>query len=73
MDAAAVVRTLGLPLRALPAVLLVAFAGLVGLVALVCPADRRDYAAELVRTWTLAACMIMTGQRMSLPRRDRSG
>jgi len=72
METAAVVRTLGLPLRALPAVLLVAFAGLMGLITLVCPADRRDYATELVRTWTLAACMIMAGQRMSLPRRDRS-
>jgi len=62
-------RTMGLPLRVVPALLLVVFAGLVGLIALFCPRDRRDYALNLVGTWTSAACMISLGEsKVALPR-----
>jgi hypothetical protein len=68
MDPAVVVRALGLPLRLVPAILLVIFAGMLGLFALALAADRRDYARELAHMWTLAACVITTGSRTSLPR-----
>ncbi|MGW4208410.1 hypothetical protein ACWEIJ_10540 [Lentzea sp. NPDC004789] len=61
-------RLIVLPLRVVPALLLVIFAGVVGLVALFCPSDRRDYALDLVSTWTTAACIIALGQsKVALP------
>jgi hypothetical protein len=61
-------RHLVLPLRVVPALLLVAFAGAVGLLALFCPRDRRDYALDLVITLTGAACIIALGQeKVTLP------
>jgi len=65
---AAWLRLMVLPLRMVPALLLVIFAGVVGLVALFCPRDRRDYALDLVGTWTSAACIIALGQaKVTLP------
>lgn len=61
-------RLLVLPLRVVPALLLVLFAGVVGLVALFCQRDRRDYALDIVGTWTNAACVIALGQaKVALP------
>ncbi|MET9294078.1 hypothetical protein [Streptomyces sp. NPDC003077] len=52
--------------------LLVVFAGLLGMAALVCRPDRREYAIELVQVWTTAACVIAIGQHMTKARRGRA-
>ncbi|MGA5817214.1 hypothetical protein ACPC54_05040 [Kitasatospora sp. NPDC094028] len=69
IDASSFARALALPLRAVPAVLLVLFAGLIGIIALMCSADRRADGMELARIWTAAACAIAIGQKPSWPRR----
>lgn len=63
MDTTLVVRALAMPLRVLPSVLLVTFAGVLGIAALMFRAERRQYASDLVHAWTTAACEIATGQR----------
>lgn len=70
MDMTSVARALALPLRAIPAVLLVVFAGVLGLIALACRSDRREYAMELTHIWITAACVIATGQKMTTIRRN---
>ncbi len=69
IDAPSFARALALPLRAVPAVLLVLFAGLIGIIALMCPTDRRTDGMELAQMWTAAACAIAIGQKPSWPRR----
>ncbi|MFJ9445891.1 hypothetical protein ACIRRH_29150 [Kitasatospora sp. NPDC101235] len=69
IDASSFARALALPLRAVPAVLLVLFAGLIGIIALMCSVDRRADGMELARIWTAAACAIAIGQKPSWPRR----
>lgn len=64
MDTTLVVRALAMPLRVLPSLMLVTFAGVLGIVAaLMLKDERRQYASDLVHAWTRAACEITAGQR----------
>ncbi len=74
MDITSAARALAFPLRTIPAILLVVFAGVLGLIALVCRSDRRAYAMELTHVWITAACVIATGQKATMGRRkNRAG
>lgn len=71
MPAGFPVQALRVAVVAVPAVLIVLFAGLVAALALVMDRERREYALDFVRACTDLASVLVNGSRNTIPPRQR--